>query len=81
MKEIYSRNVWVIMSSDMLYIAKGTPRNRHIVSVLNEKDNKRVLTYTTKAKAESAFTDFGFFGGKDLELIAVECKSSLIKVG
>ena len=57
---ISEKVVWVIMSKDKRLIAKGTPRNRKLVKIDDEKDNKRYLTYSSKAKAESAFKISGF---------------------
>lgn len=53
--------VWVIMSKDRSIIAKGTPRNRYLCKI--NESNKRILTYQSKAKAESAFKNNGFYGG------------------
>jgi hypothetical protein len=59
--EILKEEVWVIMSKDRKYIAKGSPRNRYLISINNHKDKKRILTYSSKDKAESGFKDYGFF--------------------
>ncbi len=52
--------VYLIVSKDEKLIAKGVPRDRYICHV-DEGDNKRILTYTTKSKATSAYKDCGFF--------------------
>ena len=54
--------VWLIMSKDRQYVAKGTPRNRYMISVDNKKDKKRYLTYSSKGMAESGFKKSGFYG-------------------
>jgi len=56
------QTVWFIMSKDRTFVAKGTPRNRHLVRWDDPKDKKRFLTYTTKGKAESGFKVSGFYG-------------------
>jgi len=58
--------MWVIMSKDRTLIAKGTPRNRCLVRVVDEKDQKRLLTYNSKGRAESAFKISGFYGEQNL---------------
>lgn len=57
--------VWVIMTKDGKKIAKGVPRNRHLIDVDDKTDKKRILTYGSKAKAEAGFTVSGFYGGYD----------------
>lgn len=42
------------------FIAKGTPRNRELISIDDKKDKKRYLTYSSKGMAESAFKTSGF---------------------
>lgn len=80
---ISNKTVWVIMSKDRKVIGKGTPRNRELVFVDDEKDKKRYLTYSSKGMAESGFK-YSFFSqwkikqvtGKEYEmddLEAVEC--------
>jgi len=49
------------MSKDREWIAKGVPRNRYLIRVDDKKDKKRVLTYTSKEKAEAAFKTYGFY--------------------
>ena len=84
---IEESTVWLIMSKDRKFVAKGTPRNREIVSV-HANDKKRYLTYSSKAKAEAAFKVSGFYGMLQIEgyqygkhlyefLEAVECKMKL----
>lgn len=77
MSEIKNETVFVIMSKCRQYIAKGTPRNRCLIAVDDTKDKKRILTYASKGKAESAYTISGFYGPRNLELEAVECNLTL----
>ncbi len=76
---ISEKSVWVIMSKDRKFIAKGTPRSRYLVEVNNTKCKKRYMTYSSKGMAESAFMNNGFYGQSvsksDLE--AVECNMNL----
>lgn len=58
---IKNDTTFVIMSKCRQYIAKGAPRNRYLVHVDNVKDKKRILTYNSKGKAESAFMVSGFY--------------------
>ena len=58
---IIEKEVWVIMSKDRSVIAKGVPRDRWLCQVNNTKDNKRILTYNSKIKAELAYKDSWFF--------------------
>lgn len=58
--EIENKKVWLIMTKCRKFIAKGTPRNRCLIAVDNEKDKKRYLTYSSKRMAESAFKTSGF---------------------
>lgn len=67
-----SEEVWIIVSKDRKVIAKGVPRNRRLVKIDDKKDKKRILTYASKNKAESAFNDFYFYtyeleNGEDYE--------------
>ena len=55
--------VCIIVSKDRKVIAKGVPRDRYLVSIDDEKDKKRILTYASKKKAENAFTDSFFYKG------------------
>jgi len=59
---ISNDDVWVIMSKDRGLIAKGNVRDRHLVPAADVHNKKRILTYTTKGKAESAMTVSGFYG-------------------
>lgn len=72
-KELIKKTVWLIMTKDRLYIAKGVPRDRWIIPVNDKDDSKRVLTYSSKKKAESAFKHHGFYCGHDKDLEVVEC--------
>lgn len=76
-EELIKRTVWVIMTKDHKYIAKGVPRNRWLIPIDDENDNKRILTYTTKKKAENGFKLSGFYCGHDKELEAVKCSMTL----
>lgn len=58
------KTVWVIMTKDRKYIARGTPRDRYLVPIKN--DAKRLLTYNSKGKAESGFKVSGFYGQHEL---------------
>lgn len=58
---ILNTTVWVIMDKGRTCIVKGTPRDREIVR-LNEKDKKRFLTYSSKAKAIAAFKNCRYYG-------------------
>lgn len=49
------------MSKDRKLIAKGVPRDRWLVEVDDETDNKRVLTYNSKKRADLAYKDSFFF--------------------
>ena len=79
---IHSKERWVIMSKDRQFIAKGTPRNRYLIRVDNEKDKKRVMTYSSEAMARSAFTNSGFYGsGPDADkLEAVKVKVTMEEI-
>jgi len=54
---------WVIMDVDRTVVAKGNVRDRRIVPI--EDTKKRLLTYTTKQKAISAYTVHGFYDNVD----------------
>ncbi len=54
--------VWLIMSKDRQFVAKGTPRNRYMVSVDDKKCKKRYITYSSKSMAEAGFKYSGFYG-------------------
>lgn len=51
---------WVIMDKARTVIAKGSPRNRHLISVNNKKDKKRVLYYSSYGMAKAGYS-VGFF--------------------
>jgi hypothetical protein len=51
---------WVIMDKQRTVIAKGTPRNRHLISLDNKKDKKRVLYYNSKGMARNGYST-GFY--------------------
>lgn len=51
---------WVIMSKDRKVIAKGTPRNRHLIEVENKKDKKRILYYSSEGMARNGYST-GFY--------------------
>lgn len=73
--EIENTTVWLIMSKDRQWVAKGTPRNRYLINLSNIKDKKRYLTYTSKGRAEAGFSNgLGFYGNNNVELEAVECQ-------
>ena len=85
---IIEKKVWLIMSKDRQLIAKGTPRDRHLIRVDNESDKKRLLTYDSKGRAEAGFKVCGFYGQGLIEgfergsklsdyLEAVECVMSI----
>jgi hypothetical protein len=73
--EISNKKVWLIMSKDRQYVAKGTPKNRSLVKTDNPKDKKRFLTYSSEGMARAGFSSgLGFYGPDGLELEAVECE-------
>ena len=55
--------VWIIVSKDRKVIAKGVPRDRYLVAIDDTKDKKRILTYASKGKAETAFRNSFFYKG------------------
>ena len=59
---ISDKVVWVIMTKDRKYIAKGTPRNRYLIPIEDTKNTKRYLTYSSKGRAEAGFKLSGFYG-------------------
>lgn len=65
MKLCIRQRKFVIMDKQRIVIAKGTPRNRHLVALSNEKDKKRILYYNSEALARNAFTNAGFYGNHD----------------
>ena len=75
-----SKETWVIMSTCRKVIAAGNPRDRKLIKV-EDAESQRILTYTTKGKAESAFKKNGFwprykenYNDPDLELEAVKVR-------
>jgi hypothetical protein len=56
---ILKEEKWIIMSTDGLFVAVGNPRDRHLEAT--SKTTKRILTYNSKPKAESAFKHSGFY--------------------
>ena len=50
---------WVIMDKKRGLIATGSPRDRHLSVIGTFK--KRIMVYSTKQKAISAFTDSFFY--------------------
>lgn len=76
--KLLEQEVWGIVSTDRTVIASGNVRDRRLVKL---KDAKRLLTYTSKGKAESAYKNFGFwkdykesYSDPDKELEAVKLK-------
>jgi hypothetical protein len=61
-----TKKVWIITDKKRGLIAKGIPRFRYMELINNDKDNKRVLTYSTKKKAEQGFIDVWFYHGTDV---------------
>jgi len=54
---------WVIMDKQRTVIAKGSPRNRHLVSLDDAKDKKRILFYNSQGMARNGYsTGFYTFG-------------------
>lgn len=68
---------WVIMDKKRTVIAKGSPRNRWLISVDNAKDKKRILYYSSQKMAEAGFSvgfysQTGRWSDYDLEAVEVE---------
>lgn len=57
--------VWIIMSKDRKFIAKGVPRSRYLVGV-DEPSEMRLLTYSSKGRAEAGFKSSGFYSQQKL---------------
>lgn len=77
---IEQKEVWVIMSKDRKYIAKGTPRNRSLELVEDKRSKKRTLTYASKGVAENGFKNNWFYGRHNLtpdDMEAVLCSLTL----
>jgi len=75
MKNLYKEKCWVVMSKDRTLIAKGVPRNRYLywltdeLAIQNgqEPDNaSRILTYTSKGRAEMGFKNHNGFYNEHL---------------
>lgn len=66
------KTVWVIMSKDRKWVAKGVPRYRCLVEVDDKKNWQRILTYDSKGMAESGFKNNWFYGPHHLEPKDVE---------
>lgn len=70
---------WVIMDKERTVIAKGVPRDRHLVLVNDVKDKKRILFYTSYNMAKNGYST-GFYSSGlpkywneyDLEPVEVE---------
>ena len=58
---------WIIVSKDRKVIAKGVPRNRYLCELSDTTDKGRILTYSSKSKAESAFKHNGFYNQNILD--------------
>lgn len=63
---VNSSTVWIIMSKDRSLIAKGNVRDRQLIPTSDTNDIQRILTYTTKGRAEAAWKTSGFY---NMELI------------
>jgi hypothetical protein len=70
---------WIIMDKARTVIAKGVTRDRHLVSVKDVNDKKRVLYYSSAGMAKAGYsTGFYTFGlpkdwrEYDLEPVKVE---------
>ena len=59
--KIIEENKWIIMSKDRKVIAKGIPRSRYLVPLDDGTINKRLLTYSSKKRAESGFKNSWFY--------------------
>ncbi len=51
---------WVIMDKERTVIAKGSSRNRHLISVKDTKDKKRILYYSSYGMAKAGYS-VGFY--------------------
>lgn len=76
-KILINETVWIIMTKDRKYLAKGVPRNRYLVALGNTEDKKRILTYKSKGRAIAAFSNNGFYNSsnyvtEDFEAVEVE---------
>lgn len=50
--------VWVLMDKTRKIIAKGVPRDRHLIFLDDPKDSKRIITYTSQKRAEAVASGF-----------------------
>ena len=50
LKEEYK---WIVMDKDRTVIAKGESRYKYLISINDEKDNKRTLFYSTRNRASN----------------------------
>lgn len=76
--------VWIIMSTDRKWIAKGVPRSRYLVEMEDKKDKKRIITYCSEKKAINGYELSGFYlkttektrnmNQKDIKLEAIKAK-------
>lgn len=57
---IIEENTFLIISKCGQLVAKGTPRNRYICHI-DEKNNKRFITYSSLGRANSGYQDSGFY--------------------
>jgi len=64
---IMREDIWLIMTKDNKMIAKGVPRNRYLVKISDEKDKKRMLTYSSEKMAINGFTNSGFYNSSGYE--------------
>lgn len=63
--EIFKETCWIIMSKDRKLIAKGNPRDRHLIPV-DSNDQKRILTYSSEGRAKAALSGANGFYGENL---------------
>ena len=63
---LFEEEVWIITSKDRRLIAKGVPRNRYLC-MIDGKEEKRILSYISKGRAESGFKHSGFYHGEGVD--------------
>lgn len=73
---IIEEKVYLIVSKCGKLVAKGTPRSRYICHI-DEKDNKRFLTYASLGRANSGYQDCGFYLSKETEKYIIDNFSHL----
>ena len=81
--ELMNDKVWVIMSRDRKVIAKGTGKDKELVSVDDKSCRRKILTYTSERSAKQGMnygylamrTGDGWEERNDLEI--VECSMTL----